>query len=155
MNKHTALHKLAKKRKGARWCGFKCIADYANGAFDCDHVSPYTKSADNVDADIFVMLQDWCSDDWLSKEKNRKHYDNLVRYGLCPSLPANMKLTSLLREVFSLELRDTYATNLVPFIKPGKMNANIDRRVMIDAAREFGLPQIKIVQPKLVICLGQ
>jgi hypothetical protein len=34
------------------------------------------------------------------------------------------------------------------------MSAQIPMRYLIQAAREFTLPQIEIVQPQLVICLG-
>ena len=49
---------------------------------------------------------------------------------------------------------DVYATNLFPFIKTGNMSGSIAKHDLIRAAREFALPQIRIVQPRLVICLG-
>jgi len=48
MSKKSALLQLARKRQAARWEGYKCIADYCCGAYECDYVSPYTKSANNV-----------------------------------------------------------------------------------------------------------
>jgi hypothetical protein len=35
------------------------------------------------------------------------------------------------------------------------MNASIPQRLMNRAAIEYGLPQIEIVEPKLVICFGK
>jgi hypothetical protein len=58
MDKQDALLALAKLRQGTRWPGYNCIGDYHAGAYECDLVSPYTKSAGNVDAEIMVMLQD-------------------------------------------------------------------------------------------------
>ena len=57
---------LAKLRQATQWPGYKCIGDYHAGAYECDFVSPYTKKAGNVDAEIMVMLQDWGSDEWGS-----------------------------------------------------------------------------------------
>jgi hypothetical protein len=51
-------------------------------------------------------------------------------------------------------IEDTYATNLFPFIKEGKPNAPISSAALSDAAKEYALPQIEIIQPVLVIALG-
>ena len=65
MDKRAELLKLAKLRQATRWEGYKCIGDYHDGIYECDFVSPYTKTAGNVDAEILVMLQDWSSDESL------------------------------------------------------------------------------------------
>jgi uracil-DNA glycosylase len=51
-------------------------------------------------------------------------------------------------------LGDVYATNLFPFIKKGSISSSIPMRDLVRAAQEFALPQIRIVQPKFVVCLG-
>jgi len=60
----------------------------------------------------------------------------------------------LLKSHFNLDLADTYGTNLFPFIKAGSLSSAIPIRDLERAAREFALPQIEIVEPKVVICLG-
>ena len=45
MKKHKQLLELAQKRQRSRWNGYKCIGDYHGGIYECDYVSPYTKSA--------------------------------------------------------------------------------------------------------------
>ena len=150
MNKQDLLLALAHKRKTTRWPEYNQIADYHNGAYECDFVSPYTKSAGNVDAEIFVLLQDWSSDESLRSPLD----SDCVRYGLTPTLPTNKRLVELLRSHFGVELRDVYGTNLFPFIKKGGMSSFIPMRDFVRAAKEFALPQIQIVQPKLVVCLG-
>jgi hypothetical protein len=62
MRKQRKLKLLARKRQRSRWKGYHCLGDYHGGIYECDHVSPYTKSAGNVDSEIMVMLQDWSSD---------------------------------------------------------------------------------------------
>ncbi len=69
-------------------------------------------------------------------------------------MSTNIHLKQLLKAHLGLSLRDTYATNLFPFVKPGAMNANIPSKNLIQAAKEFTLPMIDIIQPRLVICLG-
>lgn len=150
MNKQDLLLALAQKRKTTRWSGYCQIGDYHNGAYECDFVSPYTKSAGNIDAEIFVLLQDWSSDESLCGSLDT----DCVRYGLTRTLPTNKRLIELLRSHFGVELEDFYATNLFPFIKKGGISSSIPMRDLVRAAQEFALPQIRIVQPKLIVCLG-
>lgn len=150
MSKHAKLLSLARKRKSARWPHVRQVGSYHGGAYDSDHVSPYTKSAGNVDADVFLLLQDWSSDSWLSKPLNLE----VQRLGYAPSLPTNRNLGSLLRTHLDLHLADTYATNLFPFIKQGTLSSRLAAKALYRAAREYAIPQIRIVSPKLVVCLG-
>ncbi len=52
MNKHLRLLALSKLRQAARWPGYKSIADYHDGLYECDFVSPFTKTAGNVNAEV-------------------------------------------------------------------------------------------------------
>jgi restriction system protein len=57
--------------------------------------------------------------------------------------------------IFRVKLEQVYATNLFPFVKFGAKNARIPMRDLVRAAREFAIPQIEIVRPRLVVCLGK
>lgn len=150
MNKHSALKALAKKRKQSRRPGYKCIGDYYDGAYECDFVSPYTKTAGNVNSRIMVVLQDWSSDVAMRRGFNQ----DCVTYGYYRPLRTNRTLVHLLETYFGVGLSDIYATNLFPFVKMGKISAPIPSDHLVRAAKEFAIPQIEIVRPKLVICLG-
>lgn len=150
MDKTRGLIALAKKRQSTRWPGYTDIGDYHHGAYECLHVSPYTKAAGNVDAKVMVMLQDWTSHDVIIRELD----PFVVKNGYTENFPTNKKLKMLLKEHFGLSLSDTYATNLFPFVKPGGISTPINRLDLLRAAKEFVLPQIEIVQPVIVICLG-
>jgi hypothetical protein len=150
MDKETELLTLAKRRQATRWPGYKCIGDYHAGAYECNFVSPYTKTAGNVHAEIMVMLQDWASDEVLCGP----FHEPSANLGHTPSRPTNRNLTKLLNTIFGLTLRDIYGTNLFPFIKLGGMSAPIPKMDLLAAARQFAVPQIRIVNPRLVICLG-
>jgi hypothetical protein len=150
MDKRRRLRTLATKRQDAKWPGYKGIGDYHHGAYECPYVSPYTKTAGNIDAEIMVILQDWTSD-----ESIRRGLDSdSITYGYTRGLYTNRNLVRLLETYFGVSLKDVYGTNLFPFIKMGHMGASIPRRDLVRAAREFALPQITIVRSKLVICLG-
>jgi len=148
--KEKELLRLAKLRQTTRYDGYNSICDYEGGYYECDYVSPYSKSANNVDADAFVVLQDWSSDDnmhGMCPETNR--------LGHTPSVGTNIRLIEYLKRYLDVDLKDTYATNLFPFIKMGGMSANIPIKDMRRAAKEFTLPMVEIINPKIVIALGR
>jgi len=153
MDKRQQLFELAQKRKRTRWAGYKCIGDYHSGFFECDFVSPYTIGASNVDSDIMMILQDWSSDEVLSRHLDPYAIKN-SEYGHDPSRPTNINLKRLLKEHFGVQLKDIYATNLFPFIKYDNISSRIPQDDLVRADREFALPQIKIVKSKLIVCLG-
>ncbi len=150
MNKELELLKLAKLRQESRYDGYNTIADYVDGFYECDYVSPYSKSAHNVNTEVFVILQDWSSD-----ENIRIKCDETNMLGYSPNVGTNKKLIKLLKDYLSLELKETYTTNLFPFIKMGGISARIPIKDMRKAAKEFTLPMIKIVNPKIAIALGK
>ncbi|MEX1042732.1 MAG: hypothetical protein WDZ51_19005 [Pirellulaceae bacterium] len=149
-DKAVELRKLAKTRKAARWPGYFQVEEFHDGKHECDFVSPYTKSAHNYDADLFLMLQDWSSE----KELSGPEIPDQIKLGYTPSFPTNKNLIRLLADVFELELADTYATNLFPFVKPATVSKTLPAKDLIKAAIEFALPQVRIVKPKSVICFG-
>jgi uracil-DNA glycosylase len=104
-----------------------------------------------MDASLMILLQDWASDDVLSGpfllERAQLGYDS--------NRNTNKRLIELLREHFGLQFKDVYATNVFPFVKQGPMKTAIPKGVLVRAAREFALPQIEIVQPRLAVCLGK
>lgn len=151
MSKLQRLNELARLRQQSRWDGYECIGDYHNGVYECDFVSPYTRGACNVDAKLMVLLQDWASDDVL---KGAIVPDRL-NLGHDPTRRTNIQLKHLLKEYFQLELEDIYATNVFPFIKKGEMNSPIKPKDLKRAAEEFALPQMRIVAPRLAVCLGE
>ncbi len=156
MDKRQALLELAVERKQtAPPEGSFRFGKYHEGIYECDHVSPYTKGADNVNAEIFVLLQDWGSDDEMSVpavDLEQQKFE--LRYGRTQGQYPNEHLEELLNKYFSIALDQTYATNLFPYIKAGAVRAKISDKDLRWAAKKFALPQIAIVQPKLVICCG-
>jgi uracil-DNA glycosylase len=149
-DKSGLLETLAHTRQATRWEGYRSIADYHDGAYECGFVSPYTKSAGNVDAQVFLLLQDWCSDTCHSGPLD----PDLMRYGRKPTLPTNRTLDRLVETHLGQRIDHTYATNLFPFVKTGAMTAKIPVQDLVRAAEMFTLPQIEIVGAPLVIALG-
>jgi uracil-DNA glycosylase len=150
-DKHARLLELARHRQISRWLAYKCIGDYHDGVYECDFVSPYTRGAGNVDAELMVLLQDWASDGVLRGPLLPER----LTLGHDPRRATNQSLRELLRQHFRLELEEVYATNVFPFVKAGSMNASIAKRDLVRAACEFAIPQVEIVGPRLAVCLGK
>lgn len=130
---------------------YKKLGDFHDGAYDFDdHVVPYSKSAFNLTADVMILAQDWASEDFLSKCFNRVQ----AELGHDPSLQTNIRLFYLLEKFLDLSFADTYATDAFVFAKPGGMSAGISSRDFRLSTIEYALPQIQIIQPKLLICIG-
>ena len=149
--KWQKLAALTGERKAAPLIGYCCVGSFHNSAYECEFVTPLTKSACNADAEVLIVAQDWASEAFLSKAFNPE----LARLGYDPKLPTNKNLQRLLKDHLSLHFSDTYATNLFPFIKPGHMSRKVPGEDLLWCARRFTLPQIEVVAPLMVICLGR
>jgi restriction system protein len=150
MNKLKALKALGRKRRRTKWDGYYCIGDYYGGRYECDFVSPYSKTAGNYNSPIMLVLQDWSSDGAL---KGQKHHE-VAKLGYGPELRTNKNLANLLKAYYNRDLRHVYITNVFPFIKKGRLNASVPMRDLLRSAVEFTRPEIEIVRPKIVICCG-
>lgn len=149
--KRRRLRELAETCRSMRLDGYGCIGDFHNGIYECDHVSPWTRSGDNVNAEIMVVGQDWSSADRLCNPTPDMDAANL---GYTPNLPTNRNLDDLLWRHFGKRREDCYLTNLFPFVKPGGMSKNIAMKDLQVCAQQFTVEEIRIVNPRLVICLG-
>ncbi len=149
--KEEALSRLAEKRKQTRMPGYRVLADYHDGVYECDYVSPWSKSAHNVDAEVMIVGHDWSSEKWMSGPVDEES----AQRGYSSRFPTNRNLFDLLKRHFGLSFAEVYATNAFPFIKKGKPQGSIKPEDMQSAACEFLLPQIEIIQPVIVICLGK
>ena len=149
MSKEDEIYKLVLKRRNDPYIGYHTIGEYHNGKYECDYVSPYSTVAHNPNSNIMIMAQDWASDDILNKPFNpiRKEF------GYDPDVLTNINLHNLLSK-FNINFKDTYSTNLFPFIKNGRKNSRIPMTDMIRSAVDYGIPEINIIQPQIVICLG-
>ena len=168
--KERLLETLAIKRKNnyklaevneifKRWAQKKGIKpeECSNIPYEFDagnHVSPYSRTMHNYNADIMVILQDWSSTESLAK-LTPDEKDLIAEKGYSPYLPTNKNLFDLLKRTFNLNPQDIYATNLFVFIKPGKLGAEIPQKCFDICAEAYAIPQIEIIQPKIVICSGR
>lgn len=130
--------------------GFKKVSDFQDGAFDHpDFLTPFTIGAHNINSKLMIVAQDWSSSKWLNNPENLKY----ASLGRDTTLATNKNLDEYLK-FFNLKFSDVYATNAFIYIKEGNMNAGIKKSFFRDSFELFLLPQIKIINPKIIICLG-
>jgi len=113
-------------------------------------LTPWTISACNVDAALAIVAQDWAAAEFLAKPPDGR----LRELGYAEKSDTNRNLHILLQAAFALPLADVYATNAFPFVKEGPMNAGIPLRDLVRAVKEYALPEIETVHPRLAICVG-
>ena len=105
--KRKALLQLAKRRNKDRLKPHACLGDFHSGFYECKHVSPWSISAGNVDAEVMIIGKDWASSDTLEKEPD----EDRRRLGQNYSSPTNINLRKFLGHM-GLEFSETYATNV-------------------------------------------
>lgn len=155
--KKECLSKLAEKRKNITYNGYKNLSDIDNGFYECDYVSPWSKSAHNEDADIMIVLQDWADEKYLD-DLNHQKRDSILKHGYDKTKQTNINLKNYFKKYFTnqfgITLDKTYITNQFPLIKKSNIskigNDDFDR-----FAKKYTIPMIKIVQPTLIIAVGK
>ena len=144
------LNPLVQKRKSQILPGFSNIGDFQDGVFDIENnISPWTNGACNVDSKLMLVGQDWASAKWLSDPTNKKY----AAIGRNPQLTTNKNIDFYL-DLFGLKFQDVYATNAFVHVKNGGMSGQIPTSVFNDSINTYLIPQIKIINPKIVVCLG-
>ena len=65
--KREDLRRLARQRQADRRDGYLCLSEIHSGFYDTDmHVSPWSISAQNVDAELMILGKDWASSETLA-----------------------------------------------------------------------------------------
>jgi uracil-DNA glycosylase len=124
-------------------------------------VSPFSITANNIENKTLILLQDWSSHNILSKPESRNEESFIT--GFTKSLKTNTILAKLISEhLYKIKtpenisdvLSTVYISNIFPFIKPGDISASIP----VQDIKNLGLPILEkiitILEPNLIICLG-
>jgi len=149
------ISNLSAKRRVDQYKNYQNLGGIFDGLYDKhEFVSPWTISACNVDSPLMLIAQDWASEDGLLSEQDESRRTTIQRLGYCPSLQTNKNLQRLLHDHLGLAFEDVYATNAFVFIKSGDMSARIPNADLLYSIKNYTLEEIKIVLPKMVICIG-
>lgn len=151
--KRNSLKDLARKRRQNRLPrGFEHIEDVDIDNATDQYVVPWTKSANNVNSCVMLVGQDWNSVGSLRQAEGESHQ---IATGQSRSFQTNRTVRRLLREYLGLRFCDTYATDMVPYLKAGAAGAPVSSSALVHCAEEFTVEEVKIVRPRIVVCLGR
>ena len=154
MDKQAAIARLVEKRRAETGGRYHHLHLYDGGSWDFDFVVPWTKSACDLDADLMLIGQDWASEDYLRRNDDAKQRTARARTGQDAHLATNQNLKRLLARHFGLCFSQTYATDVLVCIKPGKMSSNVPTKDLRACAVAYTLPELEIVRPRMALCLG-
>ena len=115
-----------------------------------DWISPYTKGACTTGG-LAIVLQDWASEDALAAGFN----ECIAALGRDPTRHTNRALERLLFEGLGTRLVDNYATNVFPYVKPGKMSAAVPQFLVNEMVKRFTVHEIRLAKPMIVLALGK
>ncbi|MER8719645.1 hypothetical protein NKH64_14855 [Mesorhizobium sp. M0999] len=131
--------------------GYRKIGEFQGGVFDFDdHVVPWSRTASNLLPKIMLIAQDWASEDFLSGDLDQEQ----LQLGYTPGLPSNQNLFRLLGAHLNTTFEETFATDAFVFVKHGSMTTRIPNPDLRRSALEYALPQVEIVKPQAVVCIG-
>ncbi len=125
--------------------------------FDSDEIGPWTRWANDLDADLMVVGQDWGDERYFLVNKGLDKANN----------PTNRSLRELLEfvgrpippppsagEPGGHSPKGVWLTNALLWLKQGGLSAPVDPEWFKAPAADFLGEQINIVQPRVVVGLG-
>lgn len=153
-SKRARYAALAAARKACRACaGLTDPSVCEGGAFDCAEIGAWSRWQGNVDAELMVVGQDWGDVAWFVREKG----------GDTSASTTNRTLVELLGSVgFKIRMPAesfgegvVFLTNAVLCLKEGGAQARVHDEWFRNCGTRFLRPLIDLVQPKVVVCLGE
>jgi uracil-DNA glycosylase len=154
MTREQSYAALVRARRACTRCiGLRNPAVVADGRFDSSEIGPWTVWQNRLDARVMVVGQDFSDVAYFEKWQGRDQRHN----------PTNDHLVALLRSV-GIEVapfdesrgRSTaFFTNAILCLKEGGMQAKVRDEWFLNCGERFLRPQIELVRPLVVICLGQ
>lgn len=153
-SRSTAYDQLVQARKACRACaGLLNASKICDGAFDSPQIGPWTRWLGDLNADVMVVGQDW--GDWRAFTTQRG--DNHAYSA------TNDFLRELLLSI-GVNTRDprtddpsrgVFLTNAILCFKDAGCQGPVRDQWFTNCGRLFLRPQIELIQPKAVICLGE
>jgi hypothetical protein len=132
-------------------------SDLENGLFDeGEYLEPWGKWHKSIPADILVIGQDWGGQDYYLKNNGKDENKNPTCTNLI-SLFESIKI-NIGTPTFPNSTAKLHFTNIIPFIRTGKMQGELEKILNQDLVNEFAnayiKPLISIVKPRIIISLG-
>jgi uracil-DNA glycosylase family 4 len=153
MTKHELYAELVRKRKQCALCnGLTNPATVTGGSCDSDEIGPWSRWQANLNGRVLVVGQDWGDVAYFKKWDGRDQEQGN---------PTNENLQKLLAvlnigisQPLEKQISSVFLTNMVLCLKRGGMQAAVRDEWLCNCTREFLVPLINIVRPRIVLALG-
>ena len=154
--KKVKFEKLVAKRKEFKFSDPELVnpSQIEGGMYDKEnYLNPWDKWHGNLDAKILLIGQDWGSEEYYRNLKGE--YDKDVTTNL-----TNANLRKLFKEIGFDNIDENhdiplFFTNAVLGMKKGKMDKQVKEKWYLETANEFIKPLINIVNPEIIIAMGE
>jgi len=152
--KHQEYIELVRSRKQCRVCAnLHNPASPELSAFDSDEIGPWTRLHGDLDADILIVGQDWGDVRYFNANRGLDDLKN----------PTVKTLEELLRSIdidasfsrYGQVSTKLFLTNAILCLKQGGLQAKVETNWFSNCGRLFLKRQIEIVQPRVVVSLGE
>ncbi len=156
--KEIQYRKLVEKRKRCTRCEnldppLINPSNVNNGVYDSDEIGPWSLWQGSLNAKILLVGQDWGTEDHFIQRRGRDTSRNTTNKNLM-KLFKSIGYPIKAPEENDFGNADLFFTNLVLCLKRGNLQSRIDPRAGDCCAKLFLKPLIEIIQPKVVITLG-
>jgi DNA polymerase len=127
---------------------------YEGGAFDSDHIGPWSRWQGSLDATLVVVGQDWGDVGYFRKyeggEAERNRSNETLRE-LLSSIGIEINPPSATDDADGV----VFLTNAILCLKEGGLGASVKPKWFTNCGRCFLKPIIEIISPKVVASLGE
>lgn len=165
MTKESLYKQLVKHRKQCMLCAQYGFTNPANSKYDINEIGSYTHWANDLDADVMIIGQDFADADSFYKFKGTIQRERIADYDEIKNFdtPTNYYLYQLVTEL-GITLQDPspncgntkgiFLTNAILCLKKGKMSSKVKSAAINNCSNKFLRSSIDLIQPKKIITLG-
>ena len=163
MRKRDAYWGLVQQRKTCNSCAVHGYKNQAELGYDTGEVGNYSTWANDLDADVLIVAQDFSNQAIYMRDKGLIEPKRLSE----DAGPGDYSTETnfFLRELTKVIGRDmglpthaggkgVFLTNAVLCLKPGAMNAANPAKVIANCGARFLRPLVELIQPKVIVTLG-
>lgn len=132
-----------------------------DGKYDSSEIGPWTRWAGDLEADLMVVGQDWGDVDYFLETRGfdaANNPTNLALFALLKSIDRPISSPPILTAPYQAVSRTStrvFLTNALLWLKKGGMQAAVQHDLFTGDSATFLQEQIAIVQPRVVVALGQ
>ena len=155
VSKALDYQRLVEQRKTCSLCSRLVNPSRCDqGRHDSNHLGPWSTWQGSLDAELMVVGQDWGDTDYFTRNQGIDEQGN----------PTNNTLRELLRSIgidiglphAHVKSSRVFLTNAILCLKTtGGMQGGVEQEWFTNCGANFLRPLIEIVEPKVVVCLGE